>query len=299
MQKIKKNKKEAYPDIEKEVPTLLQPYASKFNSWPEVLENQKKLVLDFISSDRYKKIKIEQYKSYFPEKNDTEINSLVSDIIQERIKKINKAVITYKKFRKFLSSNKDSYGGYKDGHLFIDTTKMVSGSIEEDGFYNDKVEMFAFAHEYIHATQLPDLMSAPTLIEVLNLLANSNSKYKEYFSKLTKKENTDDLDIDDAGLVSFFEYETRYLEIPYELVCFFGEIMTMLHVISQTKKTEVQFDMTKDDFAPEHLEFLKNNKAEIFVNYKSKNSPEEKNILDELLGIFGDEAFIKMMNRCF
>ncbi len=300
---IRKNKVEekesAYPDIEKEVPLLLQSYARKFSSWPEMLLDQKEITKEYLNSKRYSEIKFEQYKNYFPKKTETEITELVNSVIQKRLKKINEAKVEYKKNKSFFKPNSDDYGGYNKGILTVDTTRMVPGKVAKEDFYNEKVEMFTFVHEYLHATQFPGLMSAPTLIEILNLLAKSNSVDKDYFAELAKEENRDDLDIDDSGLVGFEEYDSRYLETPPELVSFFGEIITMLHVISNTNNQIVKFDMTKDNFTTEHLQFLKDKKEEIFIIYKSKDGTVQKNLFDELLRIFNDDGFIQMMNRCF
>ncbi len=281
-----------YPSKEG-VPQYLHEYMEKFKNWREVVEAQKTQVIAFLGSDLYRKMVFDQFKDYFQEKEDQEINKLVDELIKDRIKNFSKTKFEYKKL-------KDELGIYFPTRELIqlDTTLTLPINNGENKQIKT-LDMFVTAHEYFHTTLKPGMMSGQVLIYMLKLLANSNSKHKDDFARLTKKKSFEsDLNIDSRGRTDFHSKFGKPREQPEEIPCFLMQIRIALHNVYNTAivANMPKYDMCQDVFTEEHYDFLETNQFKIFSTVRV-GEPEDTTIFREMTKIFGKSNFIEMMNK--
>jgi len=287
-----------YPDP-KDVPELLKGYMKNFSSWPEVVLDQKNRAIYQVQSERYNSLVKAHYDDFknidTHSKNSEEIEKLVAQLIKDRVSNIQSTVVHFKSLKKLVFGNFGIIN--QTSTMNLDTTQLIPieyeesyGSGEEQTFTKNKIPKIAIDiafHEYVHATEIPDLMHLQVIRKIVEILID------------TRK----DLDINSQEHVSAKALDSFYQRIkvaenlradtepnkmpdrvdssdfPSELIARLQTIRFNLHLVCEFNEEVLQFDMNKDDFTEEHLDFLIKNEEQIFqVEYaEDLSNPEYLN----------------------
>lgn len=299
-----------YPD-ESEVPELMRAYHKKFKSWVEVAVDQKKKVLDYVSSNRYKNLVYEELKTYFDgEKDDTELGNITEDLIEDR-----KSNLRLKD--KFQKLDKGYIGQYFANKKFaFDTLQNVPHAFNpkdsvDDSYETKEVNMTVCAHEYHHGTQHPNLMLMTTFNRIIECLERGSTlsleeiksgKFPFVSDKELETEKKSAIPLKN-GRVSFKEDKIGellpYKARPHEVMSFLMEIRMAMHLLWETKQTQgLKFNMNEDDFTAEHFEFLDKNKKKIFVQFNYADEQRtDTDIILKYLQVFKKEDLIYLINK--
>ncbi len=283
----------------KDIPELLQGYFKDNPIWSKIAKDQRDRVRKFANSYTYVDRLKSQFKEKFKYKTAQEVSVLTQNLFYIRVSNLNNNDVVFKRLK---DGVKGKYTPGKPG-IPVDTAN-AGPFVDGEGNHIEKWELFTVAHECEHTTQSHDLMFYGVFELIIDSMVENNALDKSIAQKIkdevinkSKKE-----DIYDEGRVNIEdedEFELNYYsQRPSEAMSYMMQVRVALDIVSQYYPDKVKFDMSKDEFNQEHLNFLKENQYKIFQSMTlPKRNLENVTVFSALLMHFGERKLIELMNK--